>query len=326
MRPKRWIGTIGQYALVGALCAVAPLATAATYPERPVRMIVPTAVGGAVDTVARMVGQALAVRWGQAVLVDNKPGAAGAIGAAQVARAPADGYTLAFISTGYTTLSSMGRELGFDPEKDLIPVGIIGATPFVLLVPEKASYRSAQELVDYAKRQPGQLAFSSGGAGTLTHLLAEAFKDETGTDMLHVPYGGAGPALQALLGGQVGVYFDPISTSAELVKSGRLRALGTTGTTPSSMLPDVPTLSSLGIPVKGSVWFGIVTPKGTPDAVVERINTDLNAVLETPELRETLTRSGVEVQTMTPDAFGRFLASETQNWGGLIQRISITAN
>ncbi len=301
-------------------------AYAQAYPQRPVKLVVPTAVGGAVDTTARIVGKGLTERWKQAAVIENKPGAGGGIGAAQVAKSAADGYTLAFISTGYTALSSMYGNLTFDPVRDFVPVALVGAVPYALLVPTSSPYQTADDLVRAAKQQAGQLNFASGGNGTLTHLLAEWFRGEAGFDATHVPYAGAGPALQALLGGQASFYFDPISTSAELVKAGRLRALGTTGAVRSAQLPAVPTLTESGHRVQGAVWFGILAPAGTPAAIVEQLQGDVAAVLGDAQTRQALAASGIDVQPLYGAKFGEFLASETKLWGGLVKRQGIKAN
>ncbi len=301
-------------------------ARAENYPSRPVKFIVPTAVGGAVDTTARLVAKGLSDRWKQAVVVDNKPGAGGSIGAAQVAKSLADGYTLGFVSTGYTALSSVYSTLGFDPVKDLAPVALVGAVPYALLVATDSPYRTVADLVRVAKSSPGQLSFASGGNGTLTHLLGEWFKSEAGIDAVHVPYAGAGPALQAILGGQVAFYLDPISTSSELVKAGKLRALATTGTARAPQMPTVPTLTESGLPVQGSVWFGILAPAATPAAVTDRIQADMAAVLADAGVRHALQAAGIEIRPLYGQKFAEFLARETATWGGLVRRQGIKAN
>lgn len=312
---------IAAAALASALAfGIHCAAAAAGFPDRAVKLVVPTAAGGAVDGVARVVGQALSQRWGSPVVIENKPGAGGALGAAQVARSAPDGYTLAFISTGYTALSAMQPSLAFDPVRDLVPIARIGAVPYAMLVRSDSPYHSIAQLVAAGHAQPGQLSFASGGNGTLTHLLAEWFAAEAKVEILHVPYAGAGPALQALLGGQVAAYFDPISTSTGLIESKRVRALATTGAQRSRLLPDVATMAEQGLPVRGSVWFGVLAPARTSTARVAALHDAVNAVLADPQVLEKLTRSGIDVQATSAAEFGRFLASETKLWGGLVQR------
>lgn len=312
--------------LASACYAISGIASAASFPDKPVKLVVPTAVGGAVDNVARIVAHALSVRWKHSVIVENKPGAGGMIGAAQLVRAPADGYTLGFISTGYTTLSSIRSDLSFDPVGGIAPVGIVGQVPFAMLVEKNSPYKTVDELVQFARQNPDKLSYASGGPGTLTHLLAAWFADEAKINMLHVPYGGAGPALQALLGKQVSLYFDPISTSAQLVKDGRLNALGTTGEKRSDTLPDVKTLSEDGFRVQGAVWFGMVAPAGTNPEIVNQINLDLEHVLAEPATRKSLISSGIDVESMTTGEFKDFLASQTALWKKVIQQNSIHLN
>lgn len=322
------LGPLRRLALValaaGIACSSAmSAAVSAVFPDRAVKLVVPTAAGGAVDGVARVVGQALSRRWGQPVVIENKPGAGGAIGAAQVARSAPDGYTLAFISTGYTALSAMQPNLPFDPARDLAPVAQIGAVPYVLLVRSDSPYRSVAQMLAAGREQPGRLAFASGGNGTLTHLLAEWFAAEAELEILHVPYAGAGPALQALIGGQVAAYFDPISTSTKLIESQRVRPLATTGAQRSRLLPDVPTLAERGMPVRGSVWFGLLAPARTMPDRIEQLQDDVTTVLADPEVRGQLTRSGIDVQAIGSAEFGRFLSTETSTWGGLVRRKGI---
>lgn len=321
--------TRGRRALLLAsacLLACSAAARAESYPQRPVKLVVPTAVGGAVDTTARIVGKGLTERWKQAVVIENKPGAGGSIGASHVAKSAPDGYTLAFISTGYTSLSSMYANLSFDPVRDFTPIAMVGAVPYVLLVPHDSPYQTVADLVRAGKDQSSRLNFASGGNGTLTHLLAEWFAVEAGVQTVHVPYAGAGPALQALLGGQASFYFDPISTSAGLVKAGRLRALATTGSTRSSQLPAVPTLTESGLAVQGAVWFGILAPSATPAAIVKQLQSDVESVLAGAPTRQALVASGIEVQPLYGGRFQDYLASEIKTWGGLVKRQGIKAN
>jgi tripartite-type tricarboxylate transporter receptor subunit TctC len=302
-----------------AVLATAGVPAHGAYPDHAIRLMVPQGAGGTGDAVSRIVGQGLAERIGKSVVVENKPGAGGTLGTSVVARAPADGYSLVLTSTGFATWSSMYSKLPFNPTTDIAAVAMMGSLPFAFLVPGDAPYKTVAEFVAFAKANPGKVNFGSAGNGALSHLLAAWFAAEAGITPSHIPYGGTAPALSALMGKQVEFYFDPVATSAGLVKSGKLRALATTGAQRSKVMPDVPTLVESGYPVRGSVWLALSTTGGTPAPVIERLNREINTTLKDPKIRQQLEAKGITVETMSPAELGAFYASEIKTWSKLVR-------
>lgn len=292
------------------------------YPSRPLRMIVPQPAGGTGDIVTRIVSEQLSVRLAQPVVVENKAGAGGRIGATQVARSPADGYTLVLASPGFATYESMFPKEGFNPAAELAPVGMMGSVPVALEVRADSAFKSVADFVSYAKANPGKATFASAGNGALSHLMGAWFARDAGIEVVHVPYSGTAPALTALIGGQVDIYFDPMSGS-ELLRAGRLRALATTGMTRSSMLPAIPTLIEQGYKVNGSVWLGVMAPAGTPRPVIERLNRELDAVLQDPQVRRQLENRLVFPDPMSVDRFTQFFANESLTWNKVVRDAGI---
>ena len=289
------------------------------YPSKPLRLVVPQAAGGTGDTVSRLVAQKLSARLGQPVVVENRPGAGGTVGSGLVAKAPADGYSLVLASTGYATWTTMYPNIPFNPASDLAPVAMMGSLPFAVLVRSEAPYKTLADLVAYAKANPGKATYASAGPGALSHLLAAWFGAEAGVDIRHIPYNGTAPALNALLGEQVDFYFDPVATSAQLVKAGRLRALATTGAVRSDVMPEAPTLVESGFPVRGSVWLGLMTTGGTPAPVIDRLNKEIHSILQEPDTRRELQSRGVQAEAMSQEQFGAFVASEIRTWSKLVR-------
>jgi tripartite-type tricarboxylate transporter receptor subunit TctC len=314
-----------------ALAALAALAAAPTaadeFPTRPVRVVVPFPPGGGTDTLGRILAQKLAEAWGQGVVVENRPGASGLIGADAAMKAPADGYTLLMASTG-TILALASRERAnaaeFDVAKLLAPVTLVAAPPYLLVVNPAVPAHSVGELVQYLKAHPGGVAFGSSGIGAASHLAGELFNATAGVEMLHVPYKGTGQALTDLLGGQVGAMFGPAPTVLAQVQAGKLRALGSTGAARSKLLPDIPTIAESGVPGYAAVgWFGLFAPAGTPAAVVERINADAVRLLASPEVVQRLAEHGAEPAGMSPEEFRGFVDRDARKWLDLAQRAHI---
>ncbi len=295
------------------------------YPDKPVRLIVPQPAGGTGDVVSRLVGQRLAIRLGKPVVIENRPGAGGTIGAALVAKSPPDGYTLVMASPGFSTFAALYTGSGLNPATDFAPVGMMAMVPIAAIVRADAPYEKMSDFIAYAKKNPGKASFSSAGQGSLSHLMGAWFKAAAGLDMLQVPYAGSAPSLTALLGGQVDITFDPMA-SAQLLKAGKVRAIAVTDASRSPMLPDVPTLGELGVPVRGSVWLGVMAPAGTPRSVLDRLNRDLDAVLREPELRAALTAAGVQPEPMSIADFARFFEADTRNLTKLVRDNSIKVN
>jgi tripartite-type tricarboxylate transporter receptor subunit TctC len=315
---------------VGATLAVALSGTARAqdYPTKPIMLIVPYAAGGSSDTRARQVAQKISQYLGKPVIVDNKPGAAGNIGTDFIAKAAPDGYT---IGIGNFAPLAVNKHLmptrPFDPVKDLTPIVMLEKGPILLLVnSEKSPYKSVQDLIKDAKAKPDKLSYASAGQGGAYHLAGEQFKDITGTQMVHIPYKGGGPAVTDLLGGQVDLMFDWITAGMPHLTANppRMRALAITSEKRSPLLPNVPTFDELGI--KGMVmsnWFGIVGPKGLPAPVVAKLNEAVNKALSEPDLKEKITSGGNEVGGGDPSVFAKFIAAESDRWSKLIKAKNI---
>jgi tripartite-type tricarboxylate transporter receptor subunit TctC len=309
-------------ALILASLAWLPFATAAQpFPAKPVRIVNPFAPGGATDIVARQMAQKLTEAWGQPVIVENKPGASGAIGLELVARSPADGYTLAIATqTTQAANPALYAKLPYDAEKDFAPLTLAGSTPLALVVNPALPIANVRQLVDYAKANPGKVRYASGGNGSSQHLTAELLRTAGGLDLIHVPYKGAGPAMIDLLGGQVDFMFDNLPTALPQVKAGKLRALAVTSAARSSLAPDLPTMAEAGVPnFELSTWFAFFAPAGTPRPLVDRISTDMRRALADPETREKLAAIGVDIRTTTPEELVAFQRAEMQKWGKIVR-------
>ena len=305
-----------------ALALIGPAVHAqTTYPAKPVRFVVPFPAGGTTDILARAVAQKLSETWGQQVIVDNRPGAAGNIGSELVARSAPDGYTLLMGTVGTHAINqSLYEKLPYDPVKDFTPVVLVAGVPNVLVVNPSVPAQSVAELIAYAKANPGKLNFASSGSGTSIHLSGELFKVLTGVQITHVPYKGSAPALTDLMGGQVQLMFDNLPSSLAFVKAGKLRALAVTSTTRAAALPDVPTMVEAGVSgFEASSWFGMLAPTGTPRDIVLRINAEVAKWLATPEAREKLAGQGAIVAGGAPEDFARHIASESAKWARVVK-------
>lgn len=294
------------------------------YPVKPVRLIVGQAPGGATDVVARLVAPKFGEQLGQSVVVENRTGAAGSIGAAFVAKSPPDGYNLLVVSSSYAINPSLYKDLPFDPVKDLAPVSLIAEAPFLLAVHPSMPVRSVKDLVAFAKAKPGTLNFGSGGNGSSGHLAGELFKFLAGIEMVHVPYKGAGPALVDVIAGQIHCTFGSVLSSLGHVKSGRLRALGVTSAKRSSGAPELPTIAEAG--VKGyqtTTWYGLLAPAGTPAAIVSRLSGDMKKAVESPEVRNKIVSDGAEPEGSTPKDFQEHLAGEMARAREIVQRAKV---
>ncbi len=314
------------HALPLALTCLLPLTAAAQsgYPVKPVRLIVGQAPGGATDVVARLVAPRFGELLGQTVVVENRTGAAGSIGAAFVAKSPPDGYNLLVISSSYAINPGLYKELPFDPVKDLAPVTLIAEAPFLLVVHPSMPVRSVKELVAMAKAKPGTLNFASGGNGSSGQLAGELFKYLAKVDLVHIPYKGAGPALVDVIAGQVHMTFGSVLSSLGHVKSGRLRALGVTSARRSVAAPQLPTLAEAG--VKGyrtTTWYGLLAPANTPAGIINRLVSDLQKAIDSPDIKNRILADGAEPAAGTPRQFQDFLASEMTRAREIIQRAGV---
>jgi len=309
-------------ACVAALVlAASPCALAQAWPSKPIRIVVPFPAGGATDIMARAAAQKMTEAWGQSVVVDNRPGAAGNIGAELVARSPNDGYTMLMGTVGTHAINaSLYAKMPYDHVKDFAPVMLVAAVPNVLVVHPSVPANSVAELVAYGKANPGKLNFASSGSGTSIHLSGELFKVSTGLTMQHVPYKGSAPALTDLVGGQVQLMFDNLPPSLPHIKAGRLRALAVTTAARASALPDVPTVAESGLPgFEASSWFGLLAPAGTPADVVAKVNGELARWIATPEAKEKMAAIGAIAAGGTPEDFAKHIAAETAKWARVVK-------
>ncbi|HVF63096.1 MAG TPA: tripartite tricarboxylate transporter substrate binding protein [Casimicrobiaceae bacterium] len=296
------------------------------YPSRPVTIVVPFSAGGAVDAVARLMAQKLSDRLGRPVVVDNKPGASGNIGAQGVARAAADGYTLLMAAvTNYAINAPLQpAQVTYSLEKDLTPVGIVGNVPLMMVVNPSVPATTLQQLIQLAKAKPGQLTFASSGNGSTEHLAGELFKKLAGVDMLHVPYKGGAPAVADVMGGQVTAMVATTPNVLPNVKSNRLRALAIAMPARNSQLPDVPTAAEAGLPgFEVASMYGILAPAGTPQPIINKLATELQAVLQMPDTLERLQQIGVEASYAPPAEAARRIRSDFAKWGKVIQDANI---
>ena len=307
--------------LAALLVLGASVALAQNYPTRPIRLVVPFPPGGTTDILAREAGARLSVSLGQPVVIDNRPGAAGNIGADLVAKSAPDGYTLLMGTVGTHAINpSLYTKMPYDHVKDFAPVILVAGVPNVLEVTPSLPVNSVADLIMLARDKPGQINFASSGSGTSIHLSGELFKAMAGVDMTHVPYKGSAPALTDLIGGQVQVMFDNLPSSLAQIKAGKLRAIAVTSAQRAAALPNVPTIAESGLPgFEASSWFGILAPAGTPVAVIARINADVNHWLQTGEAKEKLLAQGAVAAGGTPEQFAAHIRTETEKWAKVVK-------
>ena len=310
-------------ALAALALGFAGLAPAQDYPYKPIRVIVPYAAGGGADILARIVGQELSQRLRQTVIVENQGGGSNTIGMRAVAAAPKDGYTLGLATPVFVMTSSLMKNHPYDALKDFTPVAMIGFTPLVLVVHPGVPAKTTREFIALAKSQPGTLNFASLGAATTQGLAASMFNFMTGIDAVQVPYKGSAPGVTDLLAGNVQFMFNALPSMLQHVQVGKLRALGVTGAKRSSQLPDVPTIQDTVPGYEVTTWYSFVAPAGTPKAVVDRLNHEIAAIVEAPEMREKLKGQGLEADAMKPDALAALFKSETAKWAKVIKDAKI---
>lgn len=322
--------TAGVAAFAAAVSAQAPVPTAAArdYPSAPIRIVVPFTPGGSTDILARAIGQKLTQAWGQPVIVDNVPGAGGAIGAEKVARAAPDGYTLLMGHIGTLAVNpSLYPKLPYDPVRSFAPVAWVARVPNILVVHPSVPARTVAELVALAKAQPGTFNYGSGGNGSAANLAGEYFNLKTGSQMVHVPYRGTAPAVTDLAGGQIQVMFTGAPAVMPQVKAGQLRALAVSSAQRMAALPQLPTVAESGYAdFEADQWYGVVAPAGTPAAVVAKLNTAINQSLTSPELAARLQSEGAEATPTTPEAFGELIRREIGRWKPVIQSGRVKAD
>jgi tripartite-type tricarboxylate transporter receptor subunit TctC len=314
-----------------AACAAGLLqalpSVAQTYPNRPVKIIVPFAVGGPADVFARVLAQQLPEQLGQAFVVENKPGAGAVIGTDQVAKSPADGYTLLLMSNTHTVNETLVANKPYELLRDFVPVAPINYSDLVLVAHPSVPVNNVRELIKSAKERPGKLTYASSGTGTPYHMAGELFKSMSGTSILHIPYKGSSGARTDVLGGQVNFMFDAVTTMTEQIKAGKVKAIATSGTRRSSVLPDVPTIAESGLPgYEATIWLGLMAPKGTPPDIVNRLNAAVSKIVNQPELQANWAKQGAVPMVMSPQAFDKYVHEDIQKWAKVIHAAHIKAD
>ena len=305
-----------------ALGALAPQpAQAQSYPNKPVRLVVPYAPGGATDIIARAAAIELTKTLGQPVIVENRAGAGGNVGSEMVAKSAPDGYTMVMSASSLHGITPfLYTKLNYDPNKDLAPVIVFASFANVLVLNPGVKANSVQELVSLAKAQPGKLTCASSGSGSTIHMSCEMFKQMLGLDITHVPYKGSGPAVSDLMGGQVNLMFDNIPSAISHIRSGKLRALATTGPKRAATLPDLPTVAEAGVPgYESTAWFGLAMPAGTPKAIVDRMNAEGQKAARAPDFVKRMTELGYEIVGGTPEQMGAMIQDEIRRWGPIVK-------
>jgi len=324
------LGMLGAFSLMALLTGWMgnSWAQAQNYPSKPIRMVVPFTPGGSTDILARSIGQKLSQAWGQSVLIDNVPGAGGSIGADKVAKAAPDGYTILMGHIGTLAVTpSLYPNLPYDPIKSFSPVAWIAKVPNVMVVHPSVPVKTVKELVDYVKGRPNSLNFGSGGNGSAAHLATEYFKLQTQTQMVHVPYKGTAPAVTDLVSGQIQLMFTGAPAVNGFIKGGQLKPLAVSSKSRLSSLPDVPTVAESGLKelsgFEADQWYGIVAPAGTPQAIVMKLNNEINAILNTVEIKSRLQTEGAEATPNPPEVFGKLIATEIERWRPVVQASKI---
>jgi tripartite-type tricarboxylate transporter receptor subunit TctC len=316
---------VSSFIVISALWIVAALPAAAQdYPSRSVRVIVPFGAGGPTDVFTRAIAEELNKSLKQAFVMENRPGAGTIIGTDAAAKSPPDGYTLLMMSATQTTTETLVPNKPFKLMRDFVPVASLLNSELVMVVHPSVGVSTVQEFIALAKSKPGALNYASSGVGSNYHMAGELFKNLTGTDILHVPYKGSTGARNDIISGQIEMMFDSVPTMAQMVQSGRVKALGTTGKVRSAILPDVPTLSEAGVPgYEATMWVGVMAPAGTPQPIVDLLNSEINKVLVRPDVRAAWEKQGAVPMTMKPNEFGVYIQTEIEKWAKLINANAI---
>jgi tripartite-type tricarboxylate transporter receptor subunit TctC len=325
MTPNLW-RMVAVVLTLGAM-ATTPARAAETYPSRPPHMIVTFAAGGSSDIMARTAAKAMSAGLGENIVVENRPGAGGNVGAEYVSRAAPDGYTMLFGTIGTMGVGpSLYKHLNYDPLKDLAPVGILHTLPNILIVHVSLPVHDLKELIAYAKAHPGQLTFASAGTGSISHLAGELFKEVAGIDIVHVPYQSGGGSMSAdMIAGRVSMMLETVTNAMALVKTGQLRALAVTTPKRSQALPDLPTFAEAGLPgFDVSSWTGLFVPAGTPKSIIAKLNAETQRIAHDPAYIAQMKTIGTDVAADTPEQFGAFVHAEVQKWGRAVTQAGVT--
>ena len=310
-------------AVFAVLALAAGLAQSQQYPTKPVRIIAPFAPGGGTDFIARLIAQKLTERLGHQVIVENKPGAGGNLGAEFAVKSAPDGYTLLLVAGSYTVNPSLYK-LSFDPVNDITPLVQLSQGPFVVAVHPSVPANNLKELIELARRQPDKLSYASAGSGSITHLASELFLDMAKIKIVHIPYKGTGPALNDTIAGSTQLIFGSVSTTLQFIKSGRLRGLAVTTPRRISALPDLPTVAEAGVPrYEVVLWHGLVAPKGVPRPIVDRLNREANEVLKAKDMGDLLATDGVAPAGGTPEQFRALIKADIERWRGVVKQANI---
>ena len=317
------LGRLAKYigiATIGLLATVSHAQTA-SFPDRPVTIVVPFPPGGGTDAGARLIAQKLSTRWGQSVIIDNKAGASGMVGSEYVSRATPDGYTLLIGNIGTFSINpSLYKKMPYDPDKAFVPVSMIAELPYFLLVTPSLKANNVKEFIAFAKANPGAVTYASSGSGSGPHLAGEMFEKATGLDMMHVPYKGGGPAAADVMAGHVNMYFSTVLESIGSVKSGKLKALGASSLVRSPAMPELPTIAESGVSgFDAASWIGIAAPAGTPPALVDKIAADIKVVISEQDTKQTLIQQGATPMPLTPTAFKARIESDRQRYAKVIK-------
>ncbi|MCH4587804.1 tripartite tricarboxylate transporter substrate binding protein [Achromobacter xylosoxidans] len=325
---NQWIRARGAKGLAAALAALTamamPLLARAAFPERPLRIVVPFTPGGGTDIIARQLAKGLTDALGQSVIVENRPGGSTIIGTENVAKSPADGYSLLMATFAHAVNPAIHKKLPYDTDKAFAPVALIGKSPNVLVVSPKSRFKSVQDILAYARAHPGKLTFGSYGNGTSAHLAGEMFKSLGKVDILHVPYKGAGPGINDLMGGQIDMIFSTSASVSGQIKNGQLRALAVSTAERSAIVPDLPSMAESGVQdFDLNSWNGYFGPAGMPPEVVARLNDAIKQVVAKPDVRKRLAGLGFDAFSSSPEAFAQFVSEQRDLWGKLIRDAGI---
>ncbi len=308
-------------AAAALLLSIPAIAAGQTYPERPIRIVVPFSAGGSADVFARAVGNKMSEAWGQQVVIDNRAGSGGVIGTEIAAAAPRDGYTLMMGNTANMAINpALYRKLPFDVVRDFAPITLVAAAPYVMVVPTSLGVSNTREFLALARAKPGQMNYASLGSGSASHLTGELLQSMAGVKLVHVPYKTLGTVLTDLISGQVQLFFLGMVSAQSQIKGGRMRAIGVTGPKRSPAVPDLPTVAESGVPGYDVVaWYGLFAPTGTPRPIVLKVNAEVKRIVELPDLRDRLSAEGAEVNASTPEQFAAYLKTEMVKWAKVVQ-------
>jgi tripartite-type tricarboxylate transporter receptor subunit TctC len=326
MKRQHFLRWLAAGACAAGLLQALP-AAAQNYPNRPVKIIVPFAVGGPADVFARYLAQRLPDQLGQPFVVENRPGAGAVIGTDLVAKSPPDGYTLLLMSNTHTVNETLVPNKPYDLERDFVAVAPINSSDLVLVAHPRVAAGNVKDLVKLAKEHPGKLNYASSGTGTPYHMAGELFKSMSDTKIVHIPYKGSSGARTDVLGGQVDMMFDAVTTMTEHVKAGQVKAIATTGKQRSTVLPDVPTVAESGVPgYEATIWLGLLAPKGTPPAIVNRLNEAVSKIVSQPEVQQAWAKQGAVAMVMNAQAFDRYVRDDVAKWAKVIKSANIKAD